>query len=113
MSTYLKNYDAEKRRITSSDLLIFDWDKAVQLIKKNNIKNAKAGLKGDWLLTNGLILKNGKPVKEYTYLSSPYCIPILRDLDSDKDYECFLPESETEYNFESTWNDDLISKLEE
>lgn len=107
MSTYLKNYETK----TNDGKMVFDWDLAVDIITSNNIKNAKAGLKGDWDLTSGFILKDGKPVFEFTYLSSPFNIPILRDIDSGKDYPCFINEYRTKYTFESTWTKKLIKKL--
>ena len=52
-------------------LMVFDWDKAAEIIKRFNPECAFAGLRGDWEWTGGCIYSDGKPVMDaYTYLSS-------------------------------------------
>lgn len=54
-------------------LMVFDWDKAAELIKRFNPECAFAGLRGDWEWTGGCIYSDGKPVMDaYTYLTANY-----------------------------------------
>lgn len=77
------------------ELMVFDWDKAANLIKEKKPIEASAGLSGDWDWTGGTIFKNGKNVLDsYTYLASTWATPEL-DLDGEI-FECFKMESETD-----------------
>lgn len=56
--------------------MVFDWDKAAQLIRDSKCSHASAGLRSDWEWTGGTIFEDGKPVKsDYTYLSSTWAVP--------------------------------------
>lgn len=58
------------------ELMIFDWDKAKELMKGADY--AEAGLRDDWEYTGGYILKNGQPVPRedtYVYLASTWAVP--------------------------------------
>ena len=60
--------------------MVFDWDKAAQLIRERKPQSASAGLAGDWEYTGGIIYEDGKPVPKestYVYLSSNWATPEL------------------------------------
>lgn len=60
-------------------LMVFDWDKAAQMIRNSNATQASAGLEGDWEWTGGEILTDGEPnMEDYTYLTSTWATPQLR-----------------------------------
>ena len=74
--------------------MVFDWEKAAQIIKKSNATTASAGLRGDWEYTGGRIWKDGKPCTDsYTYLASTWSTRQLKI--SGKMYDCYRMESET------------------
>jgi hypothetical protein len=61
-------------------LKVFDWNKAAKILRERGVKDADAGLEGDYDYTRGSILKNGKPVAAedtYTYLASTWATPTL------------------------------------
>ena len=96
---------------------VFDWDKAVKIIKERELKNCGAGLESDFEYTAGMILADGKPVTEgYTYLASNWATPQLIIYDElDKglfEYEevvdCWLWESETDYDENTKFPKHLI-----
>lgn len=90
----------------------FDWMKAVELIKKHNIKNANAGLESDYEWTAGQILADGKPVtNDYTYLASTWAIPMLIDLDDDTEYECWSYLKDTGYDSDTKWPEEAVKAL--
>ena len=58
--------------------MVFDWDKAAELIREYNSSYAAAGLQGDWEYTGGCIWNEGKPVfDDYTFLASTWATPEL------------------------------------
>jgi hypothetical protein len=58
--------------------MVFDWDKAAEIIRDKKPKWAVAGLQHDMEWTSGMIYEDGQPVTdEYTYLSSTWATPIL------------------------------------
>ena len=76
------------------ELMVFDWDKAAQIIRERKPQYAAAGLRGDWEYTGGTIYSNGKPVMDdYTYLASTWAVPEL-SVDGDC-IECYRMESDT------------------
>lgn len=76
------------------EMMVFDWDKAAELIKEHGATKASAGLQDDWEYTGGPILRDGKPDLEgYTYLASTWAIPEIK-IDGVK-YECYKMQSET------------------
>ena len=96
--------------------MVFDWDKAVEIIKEKNIKNAGAGLDGDFEYTAGMILENGKPyTSDYTYLASTWATPQLIIYDAHGDIEeaidCFVMQSQTKYGSGTQFPEHLISKF--
>ena len=83
---------------------VFDWNKAVELILANNIKNATAGLEEDMEWTSGTILKDGNPYTEdYTFLASTWATPILVDEDTGEEYYCYIKKSQTKFNSHTKW----------
>ena len=58
--------------------MVFDWDKAAELIREYNPSYAAAGLQGDWEYTGGCIWDEAKPVFDnYTFLASTWATPEL------------------------------------
>ncbi|MGB2578189.1 hypothetical protein AAIR98_000882 [Elusimicrobium simillimum] len=75
------------------ETMVFDWDKAAQLIKEHKAIYASAGLQGDWEYTGGYIYKDGKPtMDEYTYLASTWATPEI-DIDGEI-FECYKMQSQ-------------------
>jgi len=74
--------------------MVFDWDKAAQLILETEATYAAAGLAGDWEYTGGTIFRDGEPVKDdYTFLASTWAVPEIRiDVEC---IPCYRMESET------------------
>ena len=59
--------------------MVFDWDKAAQIIRDEEAMEAYAGLAGDWEWTGGCIFRDGQPVHDdYTFLSSNWATPELQ-----------------------------------
>lgn len=59
-------------------LMVFDWNKAAEIIRDTQPKEAFAGLDSDFEYTAGYIWRDGKPVKDdYTYLASVWAEPLL------------------------------------
>ena len=83
-----ENRDKEK--------MVFDWEKAAQIIKERKAQSASAGLAGDWEYTGGPILDNGIPVpreETYVYLASTWATPEL-DIDGEV-VHCYRMQSAT------------------
>lgn len=84
-------------------LMVFDWNKAAQLIKDRQPAEASAGLSRDWEYTGGVIYRDGTPVlreETYTYLASIWATPEL-ELDGDI-VDCFI----TIDQMPTDWGDD-------
>lgn len=95
-------------------LYCFDYSKAVEIIKTNNIRNAEFGLNGDWTDSHAICLKNGYAVMDTTaYLNSTWGIPTLRDMDTGKEYSCYfkVSKSNDDYDTRSEWNEDEQAEL--
>lgn len=93
---------------------IFDWVKAAHIIVDNDIKNAVAGLDGDFEWTADLILEKGKPLSDgYSYLWSTWATPTLVDADSEKEYPCFCTEDNNprHYDKKSKWDEESLEIL--
>lgn len=83
----------------------FDWDKAAKILKERNVKDASAGLLEDWMYTSGIILEDGKPKKEYTYLSSAWATPVLEIInedDAEELIECYV-EGDCKFDSDTNW----------
>lgn len=78
-----------------TELMVFDWDKAAQIIKDKKAKTASAGLAGEWTWIGGYILANGEPIgASYTYLASTWAKPELSI--AGEVWECYKMQSETD-----------------
>lgn len=78
MNSLLAFSMGERARAMGAELMVFDWDKAAQIIRDTGANYAAAGLRDDWEYTGGTIYKDGQPVKDdYTYLSSVWATPEL------------------------------------
>jgi hypothetical protein len=76
------------------ELMVFDWEKAAELIAERKPTKVSAGLAGDWEWTGGEIWEDGKPVTDsYTYLASTWATPEL-DIDGEI-VECYRMQSAT------------------
>ena len=92
--------------------MVFDWDKAARIIKEKGIKNAWAGLRGDFENTGGMILENGEPIMDdYTYLASTWATPVLsyqddedeKNVDGVVEFPCFVMKHETAWDSNTKW----------
>lgn len=93
------------------ELMVFDWDKAAQLIREHGAVTAYAGLRGDWEYTGGLILKQGKPTKDDTYLASTWATPEIA-IDGTV-MECYRMQSETpNWDAKTQWPKSALEILE-
>lgn len=84
-------------------LMVFDWDKAAQILVERMPRFAIAGLEDDFEYTAGLIWCDGKPYnKDYTYLASTWARPML-EIDGEH-IECWRFQSEVpEWNSGTKW----------
>ena len=87
--------------------MVFDWDKAAEIIRDRKPECAIAGLQHDMEWTSGTIYEDGLPVTDdYTYLSSTWATPILEIITRDEveDIPCFRMEHEVpEWNSGTKW----------
>ncbi len=95
------------------ELMVFDWHKAVELIKEHKAVDASAGLQGDWEYTGGQILVDGKPDKEsYTYLASTWATPEI-EIGGEK-YDCYKLQSEVpNWGSGTKWPESALKMLAE
>lgn len=77
MNTLNAFFKGEANR--GKERMVFDWNKAAELIRERKPIEASAGLREDWEYTGGIIYKKGVPVTDsYTYLSSTWAVPELK-----------------------------------
>lgn len=93
--------------------MVFDWNKAAKLIKESGVKNASAGLSGDWEWTGGTILDNGKiPEDSHTYLASTWATPELEI--NGETIDCYLMQGETDgWDSDTFWPESAKAIMEE
>lgn len=91
--------------------MVFDWDKAAQLIVERNPKTVEAGLAGDWDYTGGTIWSDGEIIKDsYTFLASTWAIPEI-SIDGEI-FICYKMVSKTPgWNSGTKWPDSAVSIL--
>jgi hypothetical protein len=93
------------------ELMVFDWDKAAQIMRERGAKNASAGLSGDWGHTGGPILSDGKPVTKddtYTYLASTWATS-EPEIDGDIT-DCYRMQSATPgWDSDTYWPDSALA----
>lgn len=96
-----------------NSLMVFDWDKAAQLIAERRPNIASAGLAGDWEYTGGEIYRDGKIVprdETYTYLASTWTTPQL-DLDGDI-IACYrLQDNSPDWDSDTYWPESSLAIL--
>jgi len=94
-----------------NELMVFDWDKAAKLIKDRDVKEASAGLSGDWEWTSGEIFTNGKPnMNDYTYLASTWATPQIEI--EDEIIDCYKMASEVpKWNASTKWPKSALDLL--
>lgn len=95
--------------------MVFDWDKAAEIIRDRKPECAIAGLQHDMEWTSGTIYEDGLPVTDdYTYLSSTWATPILEIITRDEveDIPCFRMKHEVpEWNSDTKWPHSAIEIL--
>lgn len=93
------------------ELMVFDWNKAAELILERKSKEASADLRGDWEWTGGTIYENGSPVTDsYTYLSSTWAVPEI-ELDGDI-VPCYKMQSEVpDWGSDTKWPQSALNIL--
>ena len=78
--------------------MVFDWDKAAEILLKSvreaGVKEASAGLSGDWGWTGGIILENSKipDSRAGSYLSSTWADPEIEI--AGNRFPCYKMQSE-------------------
>lgn len=93
------------------DHMVFDWDKAAQLLRERNAIHASAGLSGDLEYTCGEILSDGKPdLDGYTYLSSNWATPVL--VIDGEETDCYRMASEVpDWDSSTKWPPSALAIL--
>lgn len=93
------------------EMRVFDWDKAARLIREHKPSCATAGLSTDMEWTSGIIYEDGEAISNsYTYLSSTWAKPVLL-LDDGEEIDCYVMESETEWDAHTKWPQSAINIL--
>lgn len=78
------------------EMMVFDWNRAAQIIRDRSAREASAGLSNDWEWTGGPILADGNPVPQdqtYVFLASTWATPEL-EVDGER-MDCYVMESAT------------------
>lgn len=89
---------------------VFDWMKAVNLIKKHGATYAEAGLQNDMEWTGGVILSDGEPdMDSLTYLASNWAVPII--VIDGEEIECWSYVDEVEYTQDTKWPMEALEEL--
>ena len=78
---------------------VFSFKKAKELVNNHNIKNAMVGIMEDWSPTSDIVLSDGKWKFDgcWAYVWSKWGTPIIVDIDSDTEYECYITVPYTEF----------------
>ncbi|OPY81414.1 MAG: hypothetical protein A4E65_01155 [Syntrophorhabdus sp. PtaU1.Bin153] len=96
------------------ELMVFDWEKAAQIIKEKGARYASAGLREDWEWTGGEIFRDGKPLNRedtYTFLASTWAVPELEV--QGEIIPCYRMQSETPgWNAETFWPTEALAIVE-
>lgn len=113
----MNSFDAIARGMANrgKERMVFDWDKAAQIIKERKAQRAAAGLCEDWEYTGGCIYRDGEPVKDScTYLASTWAVPELYIDGDDETIPCYRMESETPgWDADTKWPDSALAILQE
>lgn len=92
------------------EMMVFDWEKAAQLIKDRKSTSASAGLCGDWEYTGGNIFRDGKPIpsgEACVYLASTWAKPEI-EIDGET-IDCYRMASQTPgWNSGTYWPNEAL-----
>lgn len=103
----------ELARKSGAKQMVFDWDKAAEIIKNRRPLKASAGLLHDYEWTAGEIYSHGMIIKDsYTYLSSNWATPMLILGDYEEEIPCFKMEDETTWDEKTKWPESAVTILE-
>lgn len=93
------------------ELMVFNWDKAAEIIRERKPALARAGLCGDWGYTGGTIYEDGDPVKDSdTFLASTWATPEL-EIDGET-IDCYRMKSETpNWDSDTKWPESALAIL--
>ena len=71
-------------------MVVFDWDKAAELIIEHDMCNAEAFIQGEEDTTSGVILLDKHLVGDHgAVLESYRGLPVLRDMDTRREFHCY------------------------
>jgi hypothetical protein len=107
--TAFRNAEANRGKMP----MVFDWNKAARLIKEENAKIAKAGLRGCWKDTGGTIWYDGSPINkkdtcERTYLRSTWAVPEIEI--NGVMHECYIMQDKaTEWDAFTYWPESALN----
>ena len=111
MEMFLKG---QKARQEGARTKTFDWIKCAEILHKEKVKFAEAGLEEDWGCTGDKILENGRIIATEdngSYLSSIWATPVLKF--NDITIECWKYLDEVPKNERFYWNAKARKILEE
>ena len=84
---YPQTYGAES--LEQRGLMVFDWEKAAEIIKESSATYAEAGLLYDLTATVSAIFEEGKPVIDHkAYTFSCRDVPVLIVGDNEHIFKC-------------------------
>ncbi len=85
-----------------SQVMVFDWLKASEIITEHGIQNAEAFIRGDEDHTAGRIINDGKLVADHDAILESYRdVPTLRDIDTMEEWACYRLRPATNWTAES------------
>lgn len=92
--------------------MVFDWDRAAELIRDTKPEVAAAGLCNDWEWTGNVIWQDGHIVTDrYTYLESTWAVPEL-DMDGES-IPCYRMKSDAPgWDYGTKWPESAVEILE-
>ena len=119
--TFEEGFDSsrvDKARLNGDKIMVFDWDKASEIIKKHYKDHkdllVEAGLQTDWEYTGGVIFKSGEAITDsYTYLASLWATPTMIlswGGKYQKEIECYT-QKESRFDSGSTWDNESLAIL--
>ena len=85
-------------------LMVFDWERAAQIIRDRGPKTAEAYLETDYFWTGSDIYQDGKPILDATpYLHSTWARPMLILNGEEPGIACFKMENEVSWSGKDCW----------
>ena len=96
----------------NNELMVFDWNKAAEIIKEQKATYAFAYLDQDAEWTGGTIYEDDEIVRDsYTYLASTWATPMLI-IDSDDPIPCYKMQHEVpDWGSDTKWPQSAIDIL--